>query len=149
MSLLGAPEKLGNIPGFNQVIGLVGNFIPNPISSTYVVSHNYFAAGEKGITDRGCTNDQKHGAHWGENNLGTDTNNDGPGIDYKRRKCFDTAPFRDTSDYDRSQYRALYRARGPFFMGCQNPQADNPAVAGAPEYSGKDKHNKKATCEIQ
>ncbi len=149
MSLLGAPQKLGNIPGFNQVLGLIGNFVPNPISAVYVVSHNYFAPGENGIKDRGCTNDQKHGANWGENNLGTDTNNDGPGIDYKRRKCFDTAPFRDTSDYDSSQYRTIYRARGPYFMGCQNAQADNPAIAGVPAYSGKDKHNKKFTCEVQ
>ncbi|MBS1153883.1 MAG: pilus biosis protein, TadE family, partial [Myxococcaceae bacterium] len=147
MSLLGAPQKLGSIPGFDQVMGLIGNFVPNPISATYVVSHNYFSAGEGGIKDRGCDNDPSHGAQWGMNNLDKDAKNDGPGLDHERRKCFDTAPFRDTSAYADSQYRTIFQARGAFFMGCKKAQADNPSEAGIPANSGKDKHNKKYNCE--
>ncbi len=147
MSLLGAPGKLGSIPGFNQIMGLIGNFVPNPISSVYVVSHNYFAAGEGGIKDRKCNNDPTHGAQWGMNNLERESGNDGAGLDHEKRKCYDTAPFRDTSKYDDSQYREIYRARGPFFMGCKNAQADNPSEAGVPANAGKDKHNKKYNCE--
>jgi hypothetical protein len=147
MSLLGAPEKLGSIPGFNQIMGLIGNFVPNPISATYVVSHNYFSAGDSNIRDNGCDRDPSHGAQWGMNNLDSTSNNDGPGLDYERRKCFDTAPFRDTSKYEDSQYREMFMARGAFFMGCKKSQADNPAEAGPPDHSGKDKHNKKYNCE--
>jgi Flp pilus assembly protein TadG len=147
MSLLGAPEKLGSIPGFNTIMGLIGNFVPNPITATYVVSHNYFAARESGIRDRDCDDDPSHGAQWGMNNLDGRTRRDGPGLDYEKRKCFDTAPFRDTSRYDESQYRSIYMARGPYFMGCKKAQADNPSEGGPPEHSAKDKHNKKYNCE--
>lgn len=147
MRLLGAPEKLGTIPGFNQIQTLIGNFVPNPITAAYVVSHNYFAKDEQGVKDWGCTNDVEHGANWGQNNLDTNAGNDGPGMDHPRRRCFDTAPFRDTSDFDDSQYRMIYQARGPFFMGCKKAQADNPSEAGPPDYTGKDKHNKKYNCE--
>lgn len=147
MSLLGAPNKLGNIPGFSTIMGLIGDFIPNPITATYVVSHNYFEAGNNNIDTRGCDNDPGHGAPWGMNNLEDGNGSDGPGLDVDRRKCYDTAPFRDTSRYGESQYREIFRARGAFFMGCKKAQADNPAESGVPEHSSKDKHNKKYSCE--
>ncbi len=147
MRLLGAPEKLAVIPGFDRIRVLIGSVIPDPVGATYVVSHNYFAAGNSNIRNRGCTHDPLHGAPWGMNNLDTDSNNDGPGLDYERRKCFDTAPFRDTSEYKDSQYREIYQARGPYFMGCKKAQADNPSESGPPDHSGKDKHNKKYNCE--
>ncbi len=147
MSLLGARHNLGRIPGFTQLARLIGDFVPNPVDATYVVSHNYFAPGDRGIKGRGCEAFARHGAHWGQNNLGTDASNDGPDIDHPGRRCFDTAPFRDTSNYDDSQYRAVFQARGRYFMGCKRAEADNPAEAGAPAHSDKDQHNKKYSCE--
>lgn len=146
MSLLGAPNKLGNIPGFSQIMGLIGNFVPNPITATYVVSHNYFDELDSNKDDHGCKSDPSHGAEWGMNNLEDTNGGTGPGLDVDRRKCYDTAPFRDTSRYDDSQYRSIFLARGPYFMGCENAQADNPAESGVPVNSSKDKHNKKYTC---
>ena len=49
---------------------------------------------------------------------------------------------------DESLYKKLYLARGPYFMGCKKPQADNPTEAGVPNYSSKDKHGKKVDCEF-
>lgn len=147
MSLLGAPNNLGTIPGFSAIMGLIGNFVPNPITATYVVSHNYFDAQDPAIENRGCDNDPGHGAVWGMNNLDDGNGSRGPGLDHNRRKCYDTAPFRDTSRYNESQYRTIFMARGQYFMGCKKAQADNPSEAGVPVNSGKDKHNKKYNCE--
>ena len=147
MRLLGAPQKVGTIPGFNQLRGLIGNFIPDPLSSTYVVSHNYFASGDSNIRTRGCERDPGHGARWGMNNLENGNGSNGPGLDYEQRNCYDTAPFRDTSRYQDSQYRSLFLSRGPYFMGCKKAQADNPSEAGPPMHSGKDLHHKKYNCE--
>jgi hypothetical protein len=48
-------------------------------------------------------------------------------LDWPRPRCFDTAPFRDTWEYEQSEYLQVFRARGPHFMGCEQPMADNPA----------------------
>ncbi len=148
MRLFGAPNKLMSIPGLSQVFSLIGSFVPDPLTAAYVVSHNYFAAGDKGVKDRGCDQDPSHGAQWGMNNLQDESGkSDGPGLDWDRRKCYDTAPFRDTPKYGDSLYRQMFEARGSFFMGCKVAQADNPSEAGPPQYSNKDKHNKKYNCE--
>lgn len=148
MSLLGAPSKLGSIPGFNQIMGLIGNFVPNPITATYVVSHNYFDSKDSNNKERGCgASNPSHGATSGLNNLQAGNGSDGPDIDHFRRSCYDTTPFRDTSRYGESNYRQMFMARGPYFMGCKKAQADDPAKAGPPDFSFKDKHNKKYNCE--
>jgi hypothetical protein len=49
-------------------------------------------------------------------------------LDHPRPACFDTAPFRDTQRYEGSLSLQMFRARGPYFMGCQRPQADDPST---------------------
>jgi hypothetical protein len=147
MRLGGAPQALNSIPGWNQINNIIGNLVPDPFTAAYVVSHNYFEDKNTNIKDYGCDQDPKHLAPWGMNNLDTNQGNDGPGLDYKRRRCYDSAPFRDTANYGKSNYALIWASRGAWFMGCKNPQADNPSEAKAPAYIGKDKHNKKASCE--
>jgi len=108
---------------------------------TYVVAHNYNSTASK---PRNCNLPKHTGAANGESGL---VNHGPPGghdiIDEGYQKCFDTAPFRDTHEYDQSLYRELFKARGEFFMGCTNPMADDPTstkvIAG-------DQHDDKRAC---
>jgi hypothetical protein len=152
MHLLGAPSLLNPSTVTSAVRKLIGDAVPDPIHNAYVVSHNYFAPTDPARVERGCDQDPKHDAPWGMSNL---DRADGPRLDNEedgragtgRRKCYDTAPFRDTSRYAESLYRRLYLRRGPYFMGCKKAQADNPAEKGTPAFSEKDRHKRKVGCE--
>jgi hypothetical protein len=122
--------------GLRQLFTRLNFFGPDPFG-TFVVAHNY------GLTqnDRDCDGNPGHPAPDGLNNLDRSST-----IDYRRHKCFDTAPFRDRASYQKSQYIGMFQARGAFFMGCKNAQADDPTIAGQPLAPG-DKNTKKVLCE--
>ena len=103
-----------------------------------MVAHNY---GLSKSNTRDCDQDPGHPARDGMNNLEADSV-----LDWDRRKCYDTAPFRDQSEYADSQYIQMFEARGGYFMGCKNAQADDPTVAGAPN-APRDRNTKKVLCE--
>ncbi|MDC0708814.1 pilus assembly protein [Stigmatella sp. ncwal1] len=97
---------------------------------TFVVSHNYgpTPSGEDEAWSRDCIGPQTGveaypaDAEGGLNNLDKFSQ-----LDWPRPKCFDTAPFRD-QPYERSQYIKIFKARGAYFMGCKNPQSDDPSA---------------------
>ncbi|MBK7858359.1 MAG: pilus assembly protein [Archangiaceae bacterium] len=117
--------------------------LPRPYNSTFVVSHNY---GRPGEGDRGCeerpgNTDPAHPAPGGMNNLFTASE-----LDHPWRKCYDTAPFRDQAAYAESMPVAQLKQRGPYFMGCQQPQADDAALADVSRLRG-DLNRRKVSCE--
>jgi hypothetical protein len=95
--------------------------VPHP-DAAYVVAHNYrpLEDGE----EYSCVSHPGYpeGARNGLNDLWLRST-----LDARSERCFDTAPFRDTQDYDRSLYIQMFKARGPYFMGCQNAEADDPS----------------------
>lgn len=104
----------------------LGGLIPNKCV-TAVVSHNYMRPashmGWRGSSDCGYDT-YPSDAIAGLNNLRNTSV-----LDAEKVRCYDTAPFRDTWTYGDSAYLKMFRARGDNFMGCENPQADNPAEA--------------------
>lgn len=143
--------------GINQLLGKLGplktlssglKFLPLPtlISSpmpTYVVSHNY----EEEAKDQGCDNGNLN--YTGIANLARKGDDKGPGLDEEDKlRCFDTAPFRDTHEWDQSMYREMFKARGDNFMGCKQEQADDPTVRikDLSKSSKGDKNKSKVAC---
>lgn len=121
--------------------------VPLPLPSltgTFVVSHNYgpLASGERpcegipGYPSGAGAPDARHGL----SNLASLA-------DHQRPVCFDTAPFRDTQEYADSLYARLFSARGRWFMGCRNPQADDPSQAV--DRDPGDRNSLKVECEGQ
>lgn len=138
MMHLGVTDDLNNIPGVGTVLQVVGNIVPNPLVSAYVVSYGYQHGGDA----KGC--DAQNDGHrgWsGMNNVKSSS-----GLDVTRRDCYDTAPFRDVASYDGSLYRQMFMARGENFMGCFNAQADDPTVPGRPQHSDQDRNTRKNEC---
>lgn len=135
MTFLGVGNYLDKV-GLGS-LGEVANFIIPDFFGPFVVAHNYVP----GETARGCNKD-KHDAPMGLNNL-----NAYPGLDDSAQRCFDTAPFRDTQQYDKSLYRDLFRARGDNFMGCKNAQADTPNVKELDSSTANDKNSQRIACE--
>jgi hypothetical protein len=138
MTYFGLKNALNNIPGIGGVVDKIGFFIP-ALMGTFVVSHNY----KPGKASK-CNNWQ-HPAEPGEQNF-----DDYPGVDVDDLRCFDTSPFRDTAAYtpggtNDSLYEKMFLARGPNFMGCKNPQADDPTFQSDPENTDKDKD--KTNCD--
>ncbi len=128
--------QLGNVAGLRSLIDFS---LPDP-DGTFVVSHNYATdpAIDRGLGDRGCGG-ENHTAKLGLNNLATY-----PGLDDDALRCFDTAPFRDTHDYDESLYKQMFDARGPHFMGCKQAMADDPSRPGN---HSSDVNNQKVDCQ--
>ena len=143
---LGVTNDLSAIPGFDLVMNVLSFVGPNPFDSTFVVAHNYGLAsgGDRGCnSDPGHDFDTQHQARGGMNNLLERSS-----LDHDRRKCYDTAPFRDQTSYQDSHYASIFRARGPYFMGCENPEADDPTEVGRPSSTRGDKNNKVKECEV-
>lgn len=91
------------------------------LSGTFVVSHNYGPGPAcEGIP--GYPADARGGLSRMKDLL-----------DQPRPACFDTAPFRDTQRYEGSLSLQMFHARGPYFIGCQRPQADDPSAPWACE----------------
>jgi hypothetical protein len=106
-----------------------------------VVAHNYGLADTR--TNNNCFANS-HPAKMGLNDLETTSS-----LDYHRNNCYDTIPFRDQTSYDArtgSLPIQMYSQRGDYFMGCQNPQADDPTENGPPASSTGDKNTKKVKC---
>jgi hypothetical protein len=130
MVFLGARDQLtkhvGILAQFDQFIRQV----TPAFLGTFVVSHNYgpTPSGEDEEWSRDCIGPQTGveaypaNAEGGLNNLDKFSQ-----LDWPRPKCFDTAPFRD-QPYERSQYIQIFKARGDYFMGCKNAQADDPSA---------------------
>ena len=135
MVYLGAGQALGEAR--DGVVRALGKWLPVPTllpTAAFVVSHNYGPFPNANV--RNC-NSRVHTAPNGMSNLdqidegGTRSLLDqkaGEANDWMR--CFDTAPFRDTDDHTRSLYQRIFEARGPYFMGCKNAQADDPTSLG-------------------
>ncbi|PTL76134.1 TadE/TadG family type IV pilus assembly protein [Vitiosangium sp. GDMCC 1.1324] len=135
MKFLGVGSYLDQV-GLGR-LDAVARFIFPDFAGTFVVSHNYVP----GESARGC-NKTRHGAPMGLNNLNTY-----PGLDDPAQRCFDTAPFRDTQEYDHSLYRKMFRARGGNFMGCKHAQADMPNLPDLDPRASLDKNAQRIPCE--
>lgn len=145
MSFLGATNFITNLPGFGQVYQFLSSWDIFPqFLGTYVTSYG-FDHDSQTTPDNGCTGSDTPGNNnaggiSGYIDLSKASELDDPGM-----RCFNTAPFRDTQAFNggESLYREMFEARGEFFMGCQNEQADDPTTATDP--NGTDKANK-ANC---
>jgi hypothetical protein len=150
MVFLGARKEL------EKNIGLIGDFgqfvqqVTPEFLGTFVVSHNYGPSpggGDATAWGRDCIGEDTgiesypSEAEGGLNNLGKFSQ-----VDWPRPMCFDTAPFRD-QPYDRSQYIKLFKARGDHFMGCQNPQAEDPSAPTSAQSTKGDKNTDVVDCE--
>jgi hypothetical protein len=121
MGFLGLRARLEHVPAVSSVLGLLNSVAPDP-TGTYVVSHNY-GPDPPGAYGRGCNAPTyPASARGGLNNLQKVSI-----LDSDRPRCFDTAPFRDQASYEDSLYIQMFLARGSWFMGCKNAQADDPS----------------------
>jgi hypothetical protein len=150
MVFLGVRAKL------EQELGIIGRlrqflqqFAP-AFLGTFVVSHNYTAnpSGSEDAWARDCIGDNTgirsypESAHGGLNNLDKFSQ-----LDWPRPKCFDTAPFRDVPYNSPPQYMQIFQARGEFFMGCKNPQAEDPSAPTSADSTKGDKNTNVVNCE--
>jgi hypothetical protein len=150
MVFLGVRPKLEEaIDGIGQFRQFLQSFTPAFVGA-FVVSHNYGPSpGGDDASDWGreCIGEDTgiesypHEAEGGLNNLGKFSQ-----MDWPRPMCFDTAPFRD-QPYDRSQYIQIFKARGEHFMGCKNPQAEDPSAPLSAESTRGDKNTHVVNCE--
>jgi Flp pilus assembly protein TadG len=145
-------QSLGIIPGLNRVMNTLAFLgIPNPFDSAFAVAHNYGlvtnppSAPRQDVWD--CRYYGGHTAKDGLENLEADSK-----LDYKRNRCYDTAPFRDQADYGTSgsrgsEYAQMFNARGPYFMGCMQAEADDPGSdTVASSVTVGDKNTRKIGC---
>ncbi|MBL8956504.1 MAG: hypothetical protein JNK82_37360 [Myxococcaceae bacterium] len=142
MAHLGVRQAESDLVGL-QAVDVASFVLPHPYSSTFVVAHNY---GLPTPLDRQCNSapgnaDPSHPEPAGMNNLHVASELDTP-----YRKCYDTAPFRDTAAYDESLYIRQYQNRGQNFMGCINAEADDPAHAGRSPFTAFDLNRRKIEC---
>lgn len=149
---VGRMKFLGLMPGVNiPVLGQIGQFatlaLPNPFG-TFVTAHNYgLEPGNRSLRECTKSNGQGYPGHPAQDGLNNLDQSGVSKLDYDRNKCFDTIPFRDQDSYSDSQYVEMFKARGPYFMGCKKPMADDPTVPLGPQSSNGDKNNKKENCE--
>jgi hypothetical protein len=150
MVFLGVRSRLEDaVGGIGQFRQFLNNFAPDFLG-TFVVSHNYGPSpggdaaaqwGRECIGEDTGIESYPREAEGGLNNLGKFSR-----IDWPRPMCFDTAPFRD-QPYDRSQYIQIFKARGEYFMGCKNPQAEDPSARLSAESTRGDKNTNVVDCE--
>lgn len=124
--------------------------IPNPFG-TYVVSYNFNPSAEQNIIDngndqKGCTVADNPGNTASGGTAGYINLQEAVGLDHPTLRCFNTAPFRDTFAYNGGQslYREMFNARGEYFMGCKNAQADDPTTDADP--NRQDRQTQKVPC---
>jgi Flp pilus assembly protein TadG len=143
MKFLGVGDYMSKV-GLDKLSD-IGSLILPDFFGPFVAAHNY----KPSESARDC-NKPKHGAQEGLHNLDREN---GPGLDQKKndnnddQRCFDTAPFRDTHEYEQSLYRKIFMARGDYFMGCKNQMADMPNTPAADPSTAQDKNENKITCE--
>jgi len=150
MVFLGVGAKL------KEKIGIIGDLqafiqqITPAFLGTFVVSHNYTTnpSGPDEAWARDCIGEgtgirsYPEEAHGGLNNLDKFSQ-----LDYPRPKCFDTAPFRDVPYNSPPQYMQIFQARGDFFMGCKNAQAEDPSAPTSASSTQGDKNTNVVNCE--
>jgi len=152
-------------PWWAPTLLIINPLLRPSTDGTFVVSHAYWnqlddpekngtrdceAAGNR-TSYSGMTNQ-----YYEKNNLADPTSY--PGIDGVMTKkgkpfmrCFDTAPFRDSYEYDNlegshgSEYAVIFSHRGKYFMGCKNAQAED--TSHASDTSFTDQHTSKVDCE--
>lgn len=115
------------VKGLEELLKALSIAAPSPLTSTFVVSHNYglFDGDPRACASGPGSHDPGHAAKDGLNNLDRSSK-----LDHPWRKCFDTAPFRDETGYGASLYVKQFEARGRWFMGCPAAQADDPLGCG-------------------
>lgn len=144
MTFLGLAPSAREGHGLDEVASRFGFDLPDPFG-TFVVSHNYGLTPEDRslrACSTGARGDRKHPAQDGLNNIEKYALIDDP-----HRRCFDTTPFRDRQSYADSQYVAIFRARGPYFMGCQAAMADDPSEPELSAWAHADAHDRPVACE--
>jgi hypothetical protein len=150
MVFLGVRAKLEENLG---IIGRLRQFLQQfapAFLGTFVVSHNYTAnpSGSEDEWARDCIGPNTgirsypEEAHGGLNNLDKFSQ-----LDYPRPKCFDTAPFRDVPYNSPPKYMQIFQARGDYFMGCKNPQAEDPSAPTSTDSTKGDKNTNVVNCE--
>jgi hypothetical protein len=150
MVFLGILDELKEHAG---IIGELQDFIQQitpAFLGTFVVSHNYTAnpSGPDEGWARECIGDNTgiksypEEAHGGLNNLDKFSQ-----LDWPRPKCFDTAPFRDVPYNSPPHYMQIFQARGEFFMGCKNAQAEDPSAPQSTSATKGDKNTNVVNCE--
>ena len=160
MTFLGLNSALDKV-GIGQVLDFLGNVIPNPLG-TFVVSHNYGPM--RGDSDPNCegipsypgyANSPANDARGGLNSFYRPDYKNLDGDDVFRPRCFDTAPFRDRTDYNKKDkdgrdlngYIAIFKSRGEFFLGCKNAQAEDPSEKESKEATAADENTSVVNCE--
>jgi hypothetical protein len=139
-------QELGIIAQLRQFLA---NIAP-AFLGTFVVSHNYTTnpSGSEDAWARDCIGantgikSYPEEAHGGLNNLDKFSQ-----LDWPRPKCFDTAPFRDVPYNSPPQYMQIFQARGDFFMGCKNAQAEDPSAPTSGQSTQGDKNTNVVNCE--
>ncbi len=141
MTFLGMGRDTDSLPWWRALRRLpVVASLPDPFG-TFVVSHNY------GLTQARANRRCPAGAPGHPEPDGLSVFEDGRTIDHDRPVCFDTAPFRDDHQYDASLYIQMFRARGSYFMGCQNAMADDPTEPSVSALLAGDFNQQRIACE--
>jgi hypothetical protein len=139
MTYLGVKERIESSP-LGEVLDFFKAFSP-AFLGTFVVSKNY------GLPDtlncEGIDTFPAGAAHGVQDQM---ERGDKELLDYDRPQCFDTAPFRDNELKD-AQYIKIFEARGEHFMGCKNPQAEDPSAPTSAEATKGDKNADIVNCE--
>lgn len=140
MHFLGMRDLVGgDLPLLGPALDVLPFAMPS-LSGAFVVSHRYGPGRAcDGIPGYPSSSFPAQDARGGLANLEAL-------VDSPRPACFDTAPFRDTQEYEASLYMRLFRARGSHFMGCQNAQADDPSAPR--DTSRGDRGASKIDCEV-
>ncbi|MCY1021973.1 TadE/TadG family type IV pilus assembly protein [Pyxidicoccus sp. MSG2] len=140
MTFLGVKERLESSP-LGGVLSTFSSFAP-AFLGTFVISKNYGLAGGDASQCDGVNSYPAAAAH----GLQDQMSNDLELLDSDRPQCFDTAPFRDNT-YEDSQYKKIFEARGEHFMGCKNPQAEDPSAPTSADSTKGDKNEDIVNCE--
>jgi hypothetical protein len=145
MVFLGMNRSVAAVPGFGSIRQALGFTGPQPFGA-FTVAHNY-GLQPQNRSLRECTDSAGHGipshpAQDGLNNLQKYA-----AVDHSRGRCYDTLPFRDQAEYDDALSIQQFKARGQYFLGCQQPMADDPTVSGFPDSSAGDLNTQKVSCE--
>ncbi|NMO21750.1 pilus assembly protein [Pyxidicoccus fallax] len=138
MTFMGVKDRIEGSP-LGGVLDFFKAFSP-AFLGTFVVSKNYGLPG-----DLNCAGVNSYPAA-ASHGLQDQMSNDKELLDYDRPQCFDTAPFRD-QQLTKAQYIKIFEARGEHFMGCKNPQAEDPSAETSTDATQGDKNTEVVNCQ--